>query len=69
MALSRDLVQKVAVNLCGTPELAERAGVKPDTVNQWRMRYRDFPEPLVRLRAGPVYYWPDIQAWIKQTGR
>jgi hypothetical protein len=35
----------------------------------WRRRYPDFPEPVITLRAGLVWAWPDVEKWAKATGR
>jgi hypothetical protein len=51
-------------DLVGTSEIAERAGVKVNTVHSWRQRHADFPEPAVRLASGPVWRWPDVFAWL-----
>jgi hypothetical protein len=33
------------------------------------MRYRDFPEPLMMLKSGPLWCWEEIAEWMRQTGR
>ena len=48
----------------GVAELAERAGVKPDTVLKWRMRHEDFPKPFDELKMGPLWFWPDVEPWV-----
>ena len=57
------------MDLVGLSEIAERAGVRKMTVQQWIQRHNDFPEPFVRLRATPVWSWPDIEQWLVATGR
>lgn len=49
--------------LLGVSEVAARLGVKPNTVIVWRRRHADFPEPLVQLAAGPIWWAADIDAW------
>jgi hypothetical protein len=56
-------------NLVSTTEIAERAGVSAITVHKWRTRHDDFPQPLVTLAVGPVWYWPTVQSWLRKTGR
>lgn len=58
-------------DLVGATEIAHRADVKLDTVDKWRRRPMEvpFPEPVVRLAAGDVWSWPDVQKWLQQTGR
>ena len=58
--------------LAGIAEIAERAGVKPDTVHAWRQRHADFPAPIVLLAAGPVWRWSDVARWLavpRRSGR
>ena len=56
--------------LVGAPEIAERLGLaRPQVVHNWRYRHADFPVPLVELRQGNVWYWPDIEEWLQMTGR
>ena len=50
-------------DLVGVREVAERAGVAAATVHSWRRRHGDFPEPVVVLSTGPVWRWPDVEAW------
>lgn len=61
--------------LVGVAEIASRLGVRPNTVIVWRRRGLEFPSPLAALAMGPVWYWPDIDAWyqarhyVSRTGR
>ena len=56
--------------LVGAPEIAERLGLaRPQVVHNWRYRHADFPNPLVELRQGNVWYWPDIRRWLSESGR
>ena len=56
--------------LVGGPEIAERLDLaRPQVVHNWRYRHADFPVPLVELRQGNVWYWPDIEEWLRKTGR
>lgn len=50
-------------SLVGVFEIAERLGVKVNTVQVWRRRHGSFPPPLVELAAGPVWWWPDVEVW------
>jgi hypothetical protein len=57
-------------DLVGAPEIAERLGLaRSQVVHNWRYRHADFPAPLVELRQGNVWYWPDIERWLVATGR
>ncbi len=56
--------------LVGAPEIAERLGLaRPQVVHNWRYRHADFPVPIAELRQGNVWYWPDIEEWLRKTGR
>lgn len=57
------------IELVGIAEIADRAGVLPDTVHKWRTRHTDFPEPHTELAAGPVWRWLDIENWLTATNR
>lgn len=50
--------------LVGVTEIAERAGVRPDTVHAWRARHATFPAPAEDLAMGPVWWWSDVAAWL-----
>ena len=50
--------------LVGTAELAAMAGVKANTVNQWRKRGK-LPEPVAVLAQGSVWTKSDIEAWLQ----
>jgi hypothetical protein len=56
--------------LVGTVEIAQRLSVSDhNVVNNWRRRHPDFPEPLITLRQGRIWAWPDVEAWAQNTGR
>ncbi len=61
--------QKEKLPLVGYIEIAKRAGVRRPVVTQWRGRFEDFPEPVADLQTGPVWWWPDVEKWLKMTGR
>ena len=50
--------------LVSVSEIAIRARRPISTVQSWRRRHRDFPQPVVSLAAGPVWRWPTVQSWI-----
>lgn len=56
--------------LVGAAEIADRLGLAlGQTVHDWRRRHADFPQPVARLRMGIVWFWPDVEAWARRTGR
>ena len=61
--------QPVSDTVVGVAEIAAHAGVKPDTVQQWRIRNLGFPPPERVLAMGPVWFLPVVEAWLEATGR
>ena len=55
--------------LVGVSEIAELAGVSVYTVYAWRRRHQDFPAPVAELTGLLVWRWPEVQAWLRATGR
>lgn len=53
--------------LVGRAEIARRAGIKERTVDSWRRRHSEFPEPLTHVSGTPLWLWPDVAAWIENT--
>lgn len=52
----------------GPEEIAERLGVRRDTVHKWRHR-GVLPEPDWIISSLPVWEWETIRAWAENTGR
>jgi hypothetical protein len=48
--------------------IAERLGVRLDTVNKWRHR-EILPAPDYPELASPVWDWETIRKWAEETGR
>lgn len=55
--------------LVGRAEIAQRAGIKLQTVDTWRRRYETFPEPIGTISGTPLWLWPAVEAWIRDTPR
>lgn len=66
---ARRILEVDSEDLVGMTEIADRADVKLDTVLKWRIRYEDFPAPLIDLAAGPIWNWPDVKSWLRRSGR
>jgi hypothetical protein len=54
-----------------TSEIAERLGVsRHQVVNDRHRRHQDFPQPVARLKRGPIWSWRDVhERWARATGR
>jgi predicted nucleic acid-binding protein len=56
-------------DLVSVTEIAGRARRSVNTVQSWRRRHPDFPMPVARLAARPVWEWPTVKAWIDARSR
>jgi len=54
----------VQLRLAGLAEVAEILGVSRRTAARYANR-SDFPTPVARLRAGPVWLAEDVEAWVR----
>jgi len=54
------------IRLAGLAEVAEILGVTKRTALRYTAR-TDFPEPLDRIAAGPVWRWEDVANWGAAT--
>jgi predicted DNA-binding transcriptional regulator AlpA len=57
--------------LVTTAEIVQRLGMTEQrTVNGWMRRYDDFPKPVVtRGERVLLWYWPEVEAWARNTNR
>ena len=53
--------------IVSTRDIANRLNVAHRTVYQWRNR-GIFPDPDLK-DAPPLWDWPTVEAWAKETGR
>jgi predicted DNA-binding transcriptional regulator AlpA len=51
-------------DLVGVAEIAERAGVKPATVQAWTERHATFPAPVQTFGVTRVWRWGDVAEWL-----
>lgn len=51
-------------DLVSVAEIATRAGRPVNTIQSWRRRHSDFPTPVAKLGAGPIWNWPIVHKWI-----
>jgi predicted DNA-binding transcriptional regulator AlpA len=52
-------------DLVGLAEVAAMLNTSRTQANRWTRR-EDFPEPIARLRATPVWRADDVKAWAKE---
>lgn len=52
------------LELLGLAEIAAQNNVSAQAVYNWTKRYEDFPEPIARLRMGPVFDAKEVYEWI-----
>ncbi len=56
--------------LVGAQEISDLLGLaRPQVVHEWRRRHSDFPQPVARLSMGLLWYWPEVERWVRATGR
>lgn len=55
--------------LVGPAEIADLLGVEANTINVWKVRHANFPDPIRRLRSGDLWDVREISAWARETGR
>jgi hypothetical protein len=55
--------------LAGAAEVADVLGIAANTVNAWRRRPNQFPEPLIQLKAGAIWDIREVIAWADASGR
>jgi chromosome partitioning protein len=50
----------------GINEIAEFARTSRQAVANWRARFKDFPKPVADLKAGPVFRFTQVRAWLRK---
>ena len=53
------------LDLVGLAEVAELLGTRRQQAVRWTQQ-ADFPEPVARLRMGPIWRRADVTRWAKQ---
>ena len=53
----------------GIADIADRSGVKPDTVKKWIDRYAHFPQHRGKVAGGRLWEWSEVHRWLVSTGR
>ncbi len=62
-------LRELAEFLVGAAEIAELLEVHPNTINAWKVRDVDFPEPLRKLRGLDLWDRREIIDWAQRTNR
>lgn len=52
----------------GVAEIADRLGVRRQTVAVWKVRGL-LPEPEATVSGGPCWQWATIEEWAREEGR
>jgi hypothetical protein len=60
-----ELVDDGKPKLAGIHEIAELRGVSRQRAGQIAAK-ADFPEPIDRIAAGPVWWLADVEAWHEE---
>lgn len=55
--------------LVGMAEIGIKSGRSTPAVGNWRNRHPDFPMPVAELQCGPIFWWPHVERWLRDTGR
>ena len=53
------------LDLVGVAEIGLMLGTSRAQVSRWALR-KDFPDPVARLRMGPIWMRADVERWAKQ---
>lgn len=69
MVKTGSTVKPVTDHLLGNKEAAALLGVSKQRLAQLLDSHGDFPEPVARLAATPVWARADVEAWARKHGR
>lgn len=52
-------------DLVANVDIADRLGISPSAVVNWRNRHADFPHPVVVVARSmnPLFSWAEVKAW------
>lgn len=61
---------RVNLDLVGIPEIAEYAGVNPETVRLWSTgkRKANFPKHYIGIGASSYWLWSEVAEWLRENG-
>lgn len=55
--------------IAGAKEIAELLGISTAGLSNLRNRYDDFPQPIKKLNATPLFLISDVESWMEAHGR
>ncbi|WP_157060249.1 AlpA family transcriptional regulator [Paenibacillus sp. P22] len=55
--------------IAGAKEIAELLGMSTAGLSNLRTRYDDFPEPIKKLTATPLFHISEVESWMRVHGR
>lgn len=64
-----DYLDRVTMLPVGATEISGRRQVALGTIEAWRRRHPNFPVPAWTVGGRPAWNWPDVAAWLLETGR
>jgi len=57
-------------DLVSAADIADRLELShANVVHSWRRRHPEFPEPIVVREGMLLWLWPQVEAWLRETGR
>jgi hypothetical protein len=61
---------RVNLDLVGIPEIADYAGVNPETVRLWSTgkRKANFPKHYIGIGASSYWLWSEVAEWLRENG-
>lgn len=65
MLTSRREAIAAAGELATTGDIAERLDIEQNVVSNWVARNDSFPEPIRRIGRTSVWWWPEVELWLK----
>jgi predicted DNA-binding transcriptional regulator AlpA len=52
-------------DLVSAPQIAERTGLHRSIAHKWAERYSDFPAPVTETDQGKLWWWLEVEEFIK----
>lgn len=65
MLTSRREATAAAGEMVTTGDIADRLDIEQNVVSNWVARNGSFPEPIRRIGKASVWWWPEVELWLK----